>query len=1444
MDKRQSTAGPKSPLRKKLKQPLKPRKTYFFQPQNTLAYNPNATRSTSPEPTTTFPRCDIPPTATSPLISLESDDGPAEPVKDVPSVAKNPVGNVSIELQGSDDSFDGVRWKPLTTTASNIRVPLLSSPLRNSDQVAREPTTVVNELTDSMLGKYGLGLENSLSQTPQNPRSRSDNSRLSDSSKPSYDASPSLQRSKSFDPRTAPSREAVGDGATDASKLNTWIDMFDVADTEKKPFRVAPASESNDDGLSSDEDTFLANLRVDSFPPLLQVPASSQAVKNDLASSNVKGELVSSQVKGELASSQVKGELSRPRLVKVEADSDPFSDDLDLDSIESFAATSISTTASASTTATSSFLKPSEGAIKLEQLGKQELLTVKEIPKKQATKADKPDAKLSFSRPDFARYIIKSVLTTHYTHKTFKRKQHILSVLDQDNVPGKLIIRGEAAELDLQERDIVHVIHTSPDSPRLVDDSHNLLIWNPDTLVSSTVVADQLFCPRKTVLSKRLSPLGEYTIPLFVGTIVHEIFQLCFVTGEFTREHLENTLNIEIKHKLLEIFTIGDIVEELKSKIRRHFPYIRRWFLKYYQQRPVAIPTNKQQQRIKFSVAEALDIEESVWSPMFGIKGMADVTLRANLEGDTSSGQFLLPMEIKTSQQYLSHQAQAALYSLLFKDRYNINISSFLLVYTLNEGSTTKHDISTPDLKSLMGLRNRISKYLSGGNQDLPDLMRQQQCDRCNTQESCMTYNFLKEGGTSEISGLKEGLYDALTDHLAASKRSYRAFLEHWDNLLTKEEEFAFRFNKDLWVLTAQEREEVQGKALADLVMFEDSELDKNERGEFIYTFKRASSLNDIPMTRTQIGKYDKVVISDNGGHFALALGYVRRLDEHSITITSKRRIIHTELKTDRFHRAGVLKPTQTKERDRGEEIIFRMDKDEMFYGMGTARFNILNLFLASGDHARRKLIVDLEAPKFSLSNNFELDLSGNHFNEDQKQAFEKVARTEDYSLILGMPGTGKTTVIAHLIKMLVLSKKTVLLTSYTNSAVDNILLKVKEYDVDFIRIGNPSRMHPYIRDYTPGSEKKLINDYESFKEVYMKPKVVAATCLGIRDVAFNIRDHFDYCIVDEASQVSMPLSLGPLAFADKFILVGDHFQLPPLVTHPEADVRDGLSKSLFQILAEAHPESISELKHQYRMCRDIMEISNVLVYNNRLLCGSDEVASQKLHFPHLEELATHRNPEFLDEKTAWLDHAFEERNKVIFFDHDPCSGYEKTIGENISNLTEVDLVRQTVEAACSCGLDPSKIGIMTLYRSQLKLLADTFRHMPQLEILTADRFQGRDKDCIIISMVRSNKDKRVGELLKDWRRINVAVTRARAKLIVFGSVSTLEQAESIEDFISLARQKDWIYSLPKHAKEMYQFQSKGGPVASPTKTQRKFGNKIVSKHPLVRDILADMNVN
>jgi DNA replication ATP-dependent helicase Dna2 len=207
------------------------------------------------------------------------------------------------------------------------------------------------------------------------------------------------------------------------------------------------------------------------------------------------------------------------------------------------------------------------------------------------------------------------------------------------------------------------------------------------------------------------------------------------------------------------------------------------------------------------------------------------------------------------------------------------------------------------------------------------------------------------------------------------------------------------------------------------------------------------------------------------------------------------------------------------------------------------------------------------------------------HLNADQTEAVARVTRMRDYVLVLGMPGTGKTTTVVHIVKALMLCGCSVLISSYTNSALDNILIKLIEEqeqeaqasssqhnhdrpngpdnDLHFLRIGSSHSVHPRVRPYLPGMRATLRPPRRRSRGSRRARGSSTTTCLSCRNPLLAHRT-FDVAIVDEASQISLPCVLGPLLRARSFLLVGDHYQLPPLVTSRDA-AECGLKDSLFR---------------------------------------------------------------------------------------------------------------------------------------------------------------------------------------------------------------------------------------------------------------------------------------
>ena len=350
-------------------------------------------------------------------------------------------------------------------------------------------------------------------------------------------------------------------------------------------------------------------------------------------------------------------------------------------------------------------------------------------------------------------------------------------------------------------------------------------------------------------------------------------------------------------------------------------------------------------------------------------------------------------------------------------------------------------------------------------------------CKNCYAAEGCMLYrravdkvtSLLDEDGQGD-EALQES-YEDRTGHLTDAQCD---FFEMWERLITLEESEMVRHKKEIWTMTAHERQR-HGRCLADMVLDPDfaeggvqPQSVKAGAHRFRYRLIRSNS-PIVPQTQAgtappasasysqslnggQLNIGDPVVVSIEPSVLALARGYVLGLTADFIELGLDHSI--TALPGDACDgfapTSGML----------SAEIVYRIDKDELQAGMGKIRDNLAQLFYAKGDEKRRRLVVDLEKPRFRpLEPVDERAVRNVQLNSDQRDAVNKVLTAQDYALILGMPGTGKTTTVAEIIKALVAQGKSILLTSYTHSAVDNILAKIQDLDTKMLRLGNADKV-------------------------------------------------------------------------------------------------------------------------------------------------------------------------------------------------------------------------------------------------------------------------------------------------------------------------------------------------------------------------------------------------
>lgn len=270
--------------------------------------------------------------------------------------------------------------------------------------------------------------------------------------------------------------------------------------------------------------------------------------------------------------------------------------------------------------------------------------------------------------------------------------------------------------------------------------------------------------------------------------------------------------------------------------------------------------------------------------------------------------------------------------------------------------------------------------------------------------------------------------------------------------------------------------------------------------------------------------------------------------------------------------------------------------------------------------------------------------------NPGQKSAVRRVLCSEDYALILGVPGSGKSSVVAVSIRALVAKGRRVLISSHTNAAVDNLLTKIAAAGVGSSvagRVGNSSSVNAECKKFLMDADGD--QDIDALKAKFGSLRIVAATVSTISSHAlFTSERLFDWVFVDEAGQVNVPAILGPLLVSNKFCLIGDHYQLPPLVKSIEAQTR-GMDVSLFKTLAENHPQSVVALTCQYRMNADIMSISSALIYDCKLSCANSQVANQRLQLNALDFRLLAGVPS----SSNWLIDALSPSNPVVFLNTD-----------------------------------------------------------------------------------------------------------------------------------------------------------------------------------------------
>ncbi|KAL1172800.1 hypothetical protein V6Z11_A05G373200 [Gossypium hirsutum] len=808
-----------------------------------------------------------------------------------------------------------------------------------------------------------------------------------------------------------------------------------------------------------------------------------------------------------------------------------------------------------------------------------------------------------------------------------------------------------------------------------VDHENNFLIVHPDILVSGTRVAGSFSCPRRTVLDERLR-CNEHSTAALIGTLLHQIFQAGLVKESPTVHFLEEYARIVLQKNMESLYACGVNEHEIYKTLTEAIPKLVNWIGLFKDTQEPQVPTvdfGSDNGAKKVEVLEVIDIEELAWAPKYGLKGMIDVSVRVKVDSGGKEGhEKIMPLEFKTGkmangQASAEHCAQVILYSLLMSERYLKHIDSGLLYY-LQSDQTQGIIVRRSDLVGLIMRRNELAHDILKAltTQQLPPMLQiPSMCKGCRHLDVCTLYH-KAFGGNTESSGLGD-IFDSHVHHFS---NAHGVFLRHWDQLIDLEAREMQLAKKEIWRSHNHKNENSTG-CLSSLVLDELPQQESHKENRFIYHFvcrysptnnlsgsdrnsiSAASSLTKDLDCSLKSGDY--VILSTESGHQFVATGIIVELSPDRVSVSFSK---------------GLRLPggNLSSMREKLLQEVWRIDKDEIMTSFSVMRFNLIQMFLDNEQSSHlRKMIVDLAAPRFDSGCIFSQDpaisyiWSEKSLNDDQRRAILKILTAKDYALILGMPGTGKTSTMVHAVKALLMRGASILLTSYTNSAVDNLLIKLKSQGIDFVRIGRHESVHEEIKGHCFSGMN--INSVEEIKLKFDQVKVVAVTCLGITSPLLSGKK-FDVCIIDEAGQTTLPVSLGPLMFSSTFVLVGDHYQLPPLIQSTEAREK-GMGISLFCRLSEAHSHAIAPLQSQYRMCQSIMELSNALIYGDRLRCGSPEIANAKLKFTKPISCS------------SWLKIVLNPSEPVIFVNTDMLPALEARDQKTVNNPMEAYIIAE-----------------------------------------------------------------------------------------------------------------------------------------------------------------------
>lgn len=985
---------------------------------------------------------------------------------------------------------------------------------------------------------------------------------------------------------------------------------------------------------------------------------------------------------------------------------------------------------------------------------------------------------------------------------------------------------------------------------------YTLAVLEPETILNITDLNQAEYCARQYLLG-RLAPSGTSPAALR-GNLVHTCFKELLKEQDRSRhtrgqgqhgqeeplDTLQRHLESELTRVRIDLALLNTSAEEMRAEVAPHLASLANWFNR---QRTTLwdLPTEDDAEDAEARSENMVRAETFLLAPEIGLRGRLDLLWQQNgrrrlLELKTGGASGSLPRS--------AHKWQVQGYHALLMVRRESRMKKALATLLYSGTPQEAQDFGIPftirQLQRVNATRNTlVLSHVTGVPPAPPGVSR---CTKCAMLDQCSRVSDLLDwepphlpeseaetaGGEDssastrntpdiQAGGKEDAFVSSLNpsatqmsgdeDHSSASSLDVpamqisprlrsdtsteltpddREFFALYYRLLQQEGREIEQQQAQLWQTPVAARVE-RGSAISDLIPL--GEPVSTEQGEWQQTFRCLNT--------SELREGDEILLSDgNPVTGEVVTGTILGVSSEQVRVWTPELIARPSL-LDRYDTSIVHVRTL-------QNLLRWLQADEHLRGLVsgtlTPRF------------ARRQIVPRPD------------------FNDEQNLAVARALQMRDYLLVHGPPGTGKTSVIAEIVKRLCQRGERVLLAGFTNQAVDNMLQRLnREGFHDYIRLGHERSVDEAVRprllqvlSQAPAPGATSLGSSE-IREIVRRSPVVASTTAtwssdkyaplppALRDVSEGALFQFDVALIDEAGQLTIPAILGALRFARRFILVGDEKQLPPLVLDKAAGAQ-GLAVSLFDRLKQLDEErqqtskqtttsACVPLRVQYRMHEIISNFASSTFYHNQLRAHY-AVARRRLqllnplpggvpvHGAVLQVLRADRPMTFLDVQAR-----------------------ASTFEVKMSNA-EARVVREIIAALLARGVAEDEIGVIAPYRAQV---ANLRRHLfsddasagwtalpikTPLSIDTVDRFQGGERSVIIISFATSTTPpvgSQLREHLTNAHRLNVALTRAQRKLILVGNTSALADMELFQRLLAYCREQRTLFSYTTGPQEI-----------------------------------------